>query len=82
MARVKVTWVLDDSVVRATRVHAARKDRRDSEVVEEALRAYLGLDLWEKLRADAAGRPEISLEEIVAIQHETRASRRAGRSRR
>jgi len=46
------------------------------------MRAYLGLDLWDKLRAAAAGRPEISLEEVVAIQHETRASGRVGRPRR
>jgi hypothetical protein len=35
----KVTLYLDDAVLRAARVQAARTDKRDSEVVEVALRA-------------------------------------------
>ena len=57
MTRVKVTYVVDEDVARATRVHAARMDRRDSEVVEAALRSYLGLGLLDELWAAAAGLP-------------------------
>ena len=41
----KVTFYLDEDVLRAARVRAARSDTRDSEIVEEALRAYLGFDV-------------------------------------
>ncbi len=80
MAKVKVTYALDETVVRAARMHAARKDLRDSEVVEVALREYLGLTLLEELRAVAAAQPPISLEAVVAEQHAARAEAgRAGR---
>ena len=37
----KATFYLPEDLLRVARVHAARTDRRDSQVVEEALRAYL-----------------------------------------
>lgn len=39
----KVTVYLDPDVARAAKVRAARDERRDSEIVEDALRAYLGI---------------------------------------
>lgn len=39
----KVTVYLDPEVARAAKVRAARTERRDSEVVEDALRVYLGI---------------------------------------
>ena len=39
----KVTVYLDAEVVRAAKVRAARTDRRESQVVEDALRVHLGL---------------------------------------
>ena len=81
MARVKVTYVMDEAVVRAARVHAARNDQRDSEVVEAALREYLGIGLLEELWALFEGQAPISLEDVVAEQHAARAeAKRAGRS--
>jgi hypothetical protein len=45
-------------LLRATRVHAARRDKRESQVVEEALRAHLGFDsgaeLWQEPEQPAA----------------------------
>jgi len=73
MARVKVTYVVDENVARATRVHAARMDRRDSEVVEAALRSYLGLGLLDELWATAAGLPPVTLDDVVDEQHAARA---------
>jgi hypothetical protein len=72
MAKVKVTYAIDESVVRATRLRAARTNRRDSEVVDAALREYLGMTLFDELREMARARPPISLEEIVAEQHAAR----------
>jgi hypothetical protein len=42
-----ITFYPDEDVLRAASVRAARSDRRDSEIVEEALRAYLGFDVVE-----------------------------------
>ena len=77
-AAKKVTYAIDEDVVRAARVHAARTDRRDSEVVEEALRSYLGIDLLQELWAASAD-SEATLEEVVAEQHASRKVKRARR---
>jgi len=37
----KITVYLDPEVARAAKVRAARLDKRDSEVIEDALRAHL-----------------------------------------
>jgi hypothetical protein len=39
----KLTVYIDPEVARAAKVRAARLDKRDSEVIEEALRAHLGI---------------------------------------
>lgn len=39
----KLTVYLDPEVARAAKVRAARLDKRDSEVIEDALRAHLGM---------------------------------------
>lgn len=79
MAAKKVTYVINEDVARATRVHASRTDQRDSEVVEAALRAYLGLDLLQELWAASAAEATISLDEVVAEQHAARAEARPAR---
>lgn len=48
MGKRKLTIYVDEEVLRATRVYAARADIRDSDVVESALRRYLGLELFER----------------------------------
>jgi hypothetical protein len=49
-SKKKATFYLPEDLLRATRVHAARTDKRESQVVEDALRAHLGFgadgDLW------------------------------------
>ena len=47
----KVTLYIDDEVLRHARVLAARTGKRDSDVVEEALREHLGFNMWERLAA-------------------------------
>ena len=49
MTKVRTTVTLDDAVLRAVKVRAARTGKRDSEVIEEALRRELGLDLLDRL---------------------------------
>ena len=49
MPKQRTTVTLDERVLRAVRVKAARTGRRDSEVIEDALRRDLGLELLERI---------------------------------
>jgi hypothetical protein len=66
MPRTKATVYLDPEVLRATRVRAARTGKRDSDVVEEALREYLGLAVVDRIRA----RFDLDDEEAMRIANE------------
>lgn len=50
MAKVRTTLTIDEDVLRAVKIRAARTGRRDSELIEESLRRDLGLgvieDIW------------------------------------
>ena len=54
---------VDAEVLRAVKVRAARTGKGDSEVIEEALRRDLGLDLLDRLWA----RNQLSEEEATAL---------------
>ncbi|MFN8185445.1 MAG: ribbon-helix-helix protein, CopG family [Gaiellales bacterium] len=75
MPKVRTTLTIDEGVLRAVKVRAARTGRGDSEVIEEALRRELGLDLLEALweRADLSEDEAVSL--AVEAQHATRRRR-------
>lgn len=77
--RKKVTLYLDEDVLRAARVQAARADKRDSEVVEDALRAYLGFDVLERVWARSTLSEDEAMRLAVAETHAARAERRAAR---
>lgn len=51
MTKVRTTLTIDPEVLRAVKVRAARLGRGDSDVIEEALRRDLGLDLLDRLWA-------------------------------
>jgi hypothetical protein len=76
MARSKTTVYLDPEVLRATRVRAARTGKRDSDVVEEALREYLGLAVIDEIRAradlDEDEAMKLAYEELHAMRRERR----------
>lgn len=63
---------LDERVLRAVRVKAARTGRRDSDVIEEALRRDLGLDLLERVWQSADLDEDEALRLAVEAQHEAR----------
>ncbi len=72
MPRVRTTLTIDEQVLRAVKVRAARSGKGDSEVIEEALRRELGFDLLERLwQRDDIGE-EDALELAVEAQHATR----------
>jgi hypothetical protein len=74
MARTKATVYLDPAVLRATRIRAARRGKRQSEVVEDALREYLGLAVINRVRA----RSNLTGDEAMALGYgELQAERRA-----
>jgi hypothetical protein len=66
MAKRKTTVYIEEDVLRRARVLAARADKRDSEVIEDALRSYLGLDFLEQLWA----RSELSEDQALELAYE------------
>jgi hypothetical protein len=76
MARTKTTVYLDPDVLRAMRVAAARAGKRDSDVVEDALREFLGLALleriWEKADLTEEQALQLAYDELHAMRAESR----------
>lgn len=72
MPKQRTTVTLDERVLRAVRVKAARTGRRDSDVIEEALRRDLGLELLEKIWETADMDEDEALALAVEEQHEAR----------
>ncbi len=76
MPKTRTTLTIDEAVLRAVKVRAARTGKGDSEVIEEAVRAHLGLDLLDRLWK----RNEMGEEDAVALaveaQHASRRRRR------
>jgi ribbon-helix-helix CopG family protein len=72
MAKARTTITVDERVLRAVRVKAARSGRRDSDVIEEALRRDLGLDLLERVWESADLDEEEALRLAVEAQHQGR----------
>jgi hypothetical protein len=63
MTKVRTTLTIDAEVMRAVKVQAARRGKSDSEVIEEAVRRDLGLELLERLWA----RNQMSEEDAMAL---------------
>lgn len=72
MTKVRTTLTIDPEVLRAVKIRAARLGMGDSDVIEEALRRDLGLDLLDRLWAAN----DLSEDEAMALaleaQHATR----------
>ena len=75
MTKVRTTLTVDAEVLRAVKVRAARTGKGDSEVIEEAIRRDLGLDLLDRLWAASGLGEEESLALGVEAQHATRTAR-------
>jgi hypothetical protein len=72
MAKARTTITVDERVLRAVRVKAARSGRRDSDVIEEALRRDLGLDLLERVWESADLDEDEALRVATEEQHKSR----------
>ena len=63
MGKVRTTLTIDEEVWRAVKVRGARSGKGDSQVIEEALRRDLGLDLLERVWS----RADLSEEEAMKL---------------
>lgn len=78
MSKTRTTVTLDEDVIRAVKIKAARSGRRDSEVIEESLRRDLGLDALEDLWARVQPAPEAEGRDLATAElHAMRRERRA-----
>lgn len=75
MAKVRTTLTIDEHVLRAVKVRAARTGMGDSEVIEHALRRELGLDLLERLWQKSDLSEEAATALAVEAQHRSRRRR-------
>lgn len=76
----KVTYYISEDVLRAAKVGAARADQPDSELVERALRSYLGFDVldgvWDRSELTEKQAMDLAVSEAHAWRRQERASRR------
>ena len=68
MAKKKATVYVEEDVLRAARVAAARAGTRDSEVFEAALRRYLGFELLDQVWS----RSDLEEDEAMALADEAK----------
>jgi metal-responsive CopG/Arc/MetJ family transcriptional regulator len=76
MAKVRTTLTIDETVLRAVKVRAARSGKGDSEVIEEALRRELGLDLLDRLWEQNKLPEEEAVALAIEAQHASRPRQR------
>ncbi len=76
MAKVRTTLTIDDEVLKAVKLRAARSGQGDSEVIEEALRRDLGLDFLERMWRLTPLAAKQAEERAVEAQHAVRRRRR------
>jgi hypothetical protein len=78
MPKTRTTLTVDEEVLKAVRIKAARTGKRDSEVIEESLRRDLGLDELKRIWARVKPLPEKeSLDLAYAELHAMRRERDA-----
>ena len=76
VSKARTTLTIDEEVLRAVKIRAARTGKGDGQVIEEALRRDLGLDvlddLWSRNDLDEAE----SIDLAVEAQHASRSRKR------
>ena len=72
MTKTRTTLTIDEDVLKAVKVRAARTGKGESEVIEDAVRRDLGLDLMERLWA----RNDMSEEEAMELALEAQQAAR------
>lgn len=72
MPKTRTTLTIDEDLLRAVKVRAARTGKRDSEVIEEAVRKEMGFDLLDRLWT----RNDLSEDEAMDLAREAQTSTR------
>ena len=72
MTKVRTTLTVEAEVLKAVKIKAARTGRGESEVIEESLRRDLGLDLLERLWAEATLDPDEAMALATEAQRAAR----------
>jgi len=75
MSKTRTTLTIDEGVLRAVKVRAARTGKGDGEVIEDALRRYLGLDLLDRMWGHNDMGEQEAIDVAVEAQHASRRSR-------
>ncbi len=75
MPKVRTTLTIDEDVLRSVKVRAARTGKGDSEVIEEAVKRGLGLDVFERLWE----KNDLSEDEGMELALEAQSAARANR---
>lgn len=70
--RVRTTLTVDEDVLRAVKLRAARLGRGDSDVIEGALRRELGFDALERMWSKNDLAEETATQLAVEAQHASR----------
>ncbi len=73
MTKTRTTLTIEEDVLRAVKVRAARTGKGESEVIEEAIRRDLGLDLLDRLWA----RNDMTEDEAMALAIEAQQATRS-----
>lgn len=73
---MRTTLTVDGEVLRQVRIRAARAGKGDSEIIEDALRRDLGMDLLEDIWRRNRMAEEKAMALAVEAQHATRRHRR------
>jgi hypothetical protein len=76
VSKVRTTLTVDEDVLRAVKIAGARTGRGDSQVIEEALRRDLGLDLLERMWSRNRLSEADAMALAVEAQHASRPARR------
>jgi ABC-type ATPase with predicted acetyltransferase domain len=74
MAKRKTTVYLDEDVLREAQIQAARSGQKDSELIERAVRSYLGLDVldavWARSDLDEEAALKLARKAVEAARRE------------
>jgi hypothetical protein len=76
MTKTRTTLTIDEAVLRAVKVRAARTGKGESAVIEEAIRRDLGLDLMERLWARNDMAEDEAMELAIEAQQKARRAKR------
>ena len=76
MAKARTTLTVEDEVLRAVKIRAARTGKGESEVIGEALRRDLELDLLDQIWAHETMNEDEAMALALEAQHRSRQSPR------